>query len=432
MTEDFLHFVWKRQMFDASDWYADTGEKVEVLHPGMHNFDSGPDFSHARIRIGGQVWVGNVEIHQRLSDWDDHRHGSDAAYDSIILHVVYEQDVLSLENVKHAFPTVSLQGRIREAHYDSYLHLMQSPSKYPCANLISSVDVSLKSMMLDRMLVEKLEYRHWDIMRSRSGNDWEETMYQQIARSLGLKINSDPMLWLARCVPFRLATRYRNDIEQVEALLLGSSGLLEREDIQVDEKLLHYRSEFAHLKHKHQIDALPHLVWKFFRLRPPSFPYVRIAQLAALIAARPLFFEQLKAAERIEELQDFFQVEASEYWSTHYLPGKHSPKASNKIGQTTIDRILINGVLPVLFSFAMTHKNFDLKEKVLSFYHDLHAEQNSVTRIFASSGFELKTAGQSQGLLHLFKNYCSPKKCLQCQVGQSLLEPKDTSASTGS
>lgn len=421
MTEDFLHFVWKRQMFDASDLYADSGEKVEVLHPGMHNLDSGPDFSHARIRIGGQLWVGNVEIHQRLSDWDDHRHGNDSAYDSIILHVVYELDVLSLENVKHAFPTVSLQGRIREAHYDSYLYLMNSQSKFPCENLITAVDVSLKSMMLDRMLVEKLEYRHWDIMRSRSGNDWEETMYQQIARSLGLKINADPMLWLARCVPFRLATRYRNDVEQVEALLLGSSGLLEREDIRIDEKLLLYRSEFKHLQHKHRIDALPSLVWKFFRLRPPSFPYVRIAQLAALVVARPLFFEQLKAAESIFELQDFFQIEASEYWCTHYLLGKPSSKASNKIGKTTIDRILVNGVLPVLFSFAMTHKIFDLKEKVLGFYHDLQAEQNSVTRIFASSGFELKTAGQTQGLLHLYKNYCLPKKCLQCQLGQNLL-----------
>jgi hypothetical protein len=421
MTEDFLHFVWKRQMFDASDLYADSGEKVEVLHPGMHNLDSGPDFSHARIRIGSQLWVGNVEIHQRLSDWDDHCHGNDSAYDSIILHVVYERDVLSLENVKYAFPTVSLKGRIREAHYDSYLYLMHAQSNYPCENLIATVDNSLKSMMLDRLLVEKLEYRIWDIMRSRSINDWEETMYQQIARSLGLKINADPMLWLARCVPFRLATRYRNDVEQVEALLLGSSGLLEREDIRIDEKLLLYRSEFMHLQHKHRIDALPSLVWKFFRLRPPSFPYVRIAQLAALVVARPLFFDQLKAVESIFELQDFFQIEASEYWCTHYLPGKPSSKASNKIGQTTINRILINGVLPVLFSFAMTQKKNDLKEKVLGFYHDLHAEQNSVTRIFESSGFELKTAGQTQGLLHLYKNYCLPKKCLQCRLGQNLL-----------
>src|ERR1700757_5222610 len=91
-TEDFLHYVWKFRLFDKADLKTVDGDEIEIHSVGIHNTDAGPDFQNARIRIGGTVWAGNVEVHVPSSDWVKHNHTTDKAYDNVILHVVYRDD----------------------------------------------------------------------------------------------------------------------------------------------------------------------------------------------------------------------------------------------------------------------------------------------------------------------------------------------------
>jgi len=63
MKEDFLHYVWKYQLFEKERLYSIENEVIHILKPGMHNRNTGPDFLNAKIEINHQSWVGNVEIH---------------------------------------------------------------------------------------------------------------------------------------------------------------------------------------------------------------------------------------------------------------------------------------------------------------------------------------------------------------------------------
>jgi hypothetical protein len=92
MTEEFLHYIWKFRLFDQLNLTTTDGESIEIIKVGEHNFDSGPDFFNAKIKIGKTTWAGNIEIHIHSSDWKKHTHQNDKAYDNIVLHVVYNLD----------------------------------------------------------------------------------------------------------------------------------------------------------------------------------------------------------------------------------------------------------------------------------------------------------------------------------------------------
>ena len=89
MSEDFLHYIWKFKLFDQKQLFTTDNESVEILKAGEHNFDSGPDFFNAKIKISNTLWAGNVEVHINASDWNKHNHHFDKVYDNVFLHVLY-------------------------------------------------------------------------------------------------------------------------------------------------------------------------------------------------------------------------------------------------------------------------------------------------------------------------------------------------------
>ena len=91
--EQLIHYVWKHKMFPLTGLKTTDGQEVEVIDPGLHNRNAGPDFFNAKVKINGTLWVGNVEIHDRASDWFLHRHDRDPNYNNVILHVAASIDV---------------------------------------------------------------------------------------------------------------------------------------------------------------------------------------------------------------------------------------------------------------------------------------------------------------------------------------------------
>ena len=423
MTEDFLHYIWKFRLYDGLALYSDEGQKVEIVHPGFHNKDSGPDFSHAKVRIGDQLWVGNIEIHTFHSDWDKHGHGDDPSYDNIILHVVYEKDVEHLRNVKGHFPTLELKGYFDEHRFWRFQQLLSSGVEFPCQSLIGNVDKGILMPWLERNLVDRLEQKSDAVIESlkQCDGNWNELMYRFIARSLGLHINADPMWWLAHCTPLRLAGKYIHDREVLEALLLGQSGLLFERKVQTDDQIERWRNEYAHLCRKHTLEPLQPEVWKFLRLRPPSFPTLRIAQLAALISRYPNIFDVFYQSETHSAANSLFEVDISDYWLDHYVLGKVSTTASKSIGRSKADVILVNGVVPVLFAYGRQTGNEALQHRMLNWLEGMPPERNRITNAFADAGVRRCNAGVSQAKLQLFHDYCEPKRCLQCAVGVKLV-----------
>lgn len=423
MNEDYLHYAWKHRLFNMHDLTTDDGQTVEVISPGFHNHHGGPDFSHARIRIGGQVWVGNVEIHVLHSDWDKHGHGSDSSYDNIILHVVYEKDVAQLQNVNRFFPTISLNDRLDMDHHWQYNKLLSSGRDFPCQKLIGVLDESFRKQWLEKHLISRLESKTEDILKvvDLVQGDWNTVMYRYLARALGLKQNAEPMWWLSGCVPLPLLRRYVGDYERMDALLFGQSGLLYGSNTLEDEAVLHWRELYDHLKRRHNLQPLDPKIWRFLRMRPGSFPTVRIAQLATYMHHLNHIFDVFYSANDLDDIRSFLNVPMPEYWFNHYVLGKPAKGGVSSVGPTVTDRLIINAVIPVLFAYGHRHDRSDLTSKLIDWMYVLPPDRNSITNMYANVGVLQFDAATSQGTMHAYHTFCVQKRCLECEVGVKLL-----------
>lgn len=427
MRENFLHYVWRYQKFDWSVLRTTTGDAVMVVHPGTPNTHGGPDFLNARIRLGDTLWAGNVELHIRASEWKLHKHGQDPAYDSVVLHVVLEEDQPVFRENGERLPCLELQGRIWPGMRRAYYHLMADQRHWvACLPQLPNVDETLRTLWLERISVERLEQRvgrvH-DLLKQHTG-DWEGAFFQELVRYLGQPVNTEPMEQLIRWTPLSLLRKKRDDLFQTEALLFGQAGFLE-EELEEDYPNALQR-EYAFLKKEFQLKPMQAGVWKFLRMRPANFPTLRIAQIARLVFQSDRLFEKALSAANKEELQNLFELKVSHYWRTHYRFGQASAPHPKRLGTSTISRLLINVVVPFMFAYGAIQSNHRHTERAVRLLDDLDAEDNAVLRSWKTAGWVPKNARQSQALLHLKKCYCTESRCLECAVGHAVLQRDET------
>lgn len=410
MKEEFIYYLWENRLLSKNIQTVD-GDSIYVVSVGNRNYDSGPDFLDARIRIGGTLWCGHVEIHVNASDWFRHGHQNDDAYINVILHVVYNNDTDRL-----AIPTLEIEGKFDESIYVRYNDFLQSRKWIPCERLIAGIQQFTWLSWLERIVVERLESEVKDVFSklTENGYDWEETLYQRIMRYCGLKVNNDAFERLARLLPLRILRKHLDNKVQIEALFFGCAGFLEQSFNESYPVLL--QREFKILKSKFNLTTMPTVYWKFLRLRPPNFPTIRLAQMASMVCNGENMFSKLLIANDLEPVRNLFNVEVNEYWDTHFQFEKPSRAIKKTLGETAINLLIINALVPVLFSYGIYHDNDELKEKSLGLLNEMEPEDNVIIRKFGSLGVNVRNAQQSQALLHLYNCYCRKRKCLKCRV----------------
>lgn len=420
IPEYLLHFIWKFRLFQKDGLATTEGIPVEVMSPGMYHKNSGPDFHHARVKIGETLWVGNVEIHLRSSDWYRHGHQHDASYGTVILHVTFIHDRGVPDANGLAIPVLELNKFIPEQLLERWQILNTSMFPISCAE-IGRVDVLTMHNWLDRLVVERMEQRSSQILEilKQCKSDWQETFHIFLFRAMGAHVNAIPFEMLARLVPFNLLQKHRQSIFQLEALLFGVSGLLP--DQPEDDYPLSLSEEFRYLTRKYTLHPLEVHLWKFLRMRPSNFPTLRIAQLAGIHSCSRITLEQFVAIKTVKEMVNMFVSEPSSYWRTHYSFSLESPNSSKRLGKETIYNLLINAVIPFLFEYASNRSNSVLRESCLEWMYELKSEKNSLIKEWNSMGIQPHSAAGSQALIHLKRNYCDHKKCLDCAVGHRLL-----------
>lgn len=427
MREALLHFIWQFQLFDQQKLATSvTGEPVTVKKTGYHNHDAGPDFMNARIQVGDTLWAGHVEIHQRATDWFRHGHQHDPSYGNVILHVVLMDDRQAPESDSLAnVPCIALQHRIRHSLLDHYEHLIANQQWVPCAEHFQEVEAFTIRHWLNRLQVERLNAKKTLIERllSESGNDWEETLYQLIARNFGFKVNAEPFERLAKMTPYRIIAKHTDQPFQLEALLLGQAGMLE--GTFSDTYPLQLKQEYQFLQRKYRLTPMKPHEWNYLRLRPANFPTVRICQMAQFLSGAKGIFHLFFTADTLEAVRPVFQVEATTYWQDHYWPDKKAKEARRKrLGKKSIDNLLINTVVPFIFSYGQIREEGAMVDQAMNLMETMPAEQNSILKKWESLGAPHKHAGHSQALLHLKKHYCDAKQCLSCEVGMAILKTK--------
>jgi len=418
MTEEFLHYIWKYRVY-SPDLHLFSGEPVVVVHPGDYNTDAGPDFFNARIRIGTTLWAGNVEIHLSSSDWFRHHHHLDKAYDNIILHVVFHHDKVypKLEGLA----TLELKNCIRTDSWQLYLKFMANRSWIPCECLIQSVDRIQIVSWLDRLLIERIERKTQRVENAltRSSNDWNQTFYRLLARTMGFKLNDQAFEMLANSLSFIHLLRHSDNLLQLEAMVFGQAGLLT--GVFQDEYPRSLQAEFSFLQKKFSLLSMEGSNWRFMRMHPNNFPTLRLSQFCSVIHKSGGMMISILEKEDIRSIRSMFEVKATDYWKTHFRFDASASPSDHRLGSDSIDLILINLVAPFLFVLGKKRRKENLVELALYLLENLNADNNTVIRRWLSLGVKAETAGQSQALLELTNSYCKFKKCLSCRIGTAIL-----------
>ncbi len=419
LKEELFHFIWQYKLLNTNTLYTESGQQLQIIKPGELNNDSGPDFFNAKIKLGNLTLAGNIEVHVNASDWNKHHHQDDAAYSNIILHVVYIND--SKQKSHGNFEILELKKHIDERVLKNYINLIRSKNTLPCHRHISEVNRLKLSGWLQRMLIERLEKKTEYIKQQfeQSGNDYSFALYITFAKNFGFKVNAEPFENLARVLPLSVLLKHANNLFQLEALLFGCAGLLEKSF--KDKYIQQLQNEFEFLKQKYNLRVLKGESWKFMRLRPANFPSVRLWQFAKLIYHHSDIFMNPEKYNSISKLSEALQHKPDGYWKNHYKIGGKEQKEIGSMGIQSVENIMINTIAPYLFFYArQTAKDSDLSN-ALSCFDEIPFESNIKTRHFTKAGLQLKTAGESQALIQLFDNYCKTKRCLNCGIAAQLL-----------
>ncbi len=420
-SEYLLHYVWKYRLFDQSGLTTTDGKKIEVIDPGIHNGDAGPDFFNAKIKIDDRIWAGNIEIHIASEDWYKHKHHLDKAYNSTILHVV--ENVNRDEVLNESQQTVlQMKMEIPDGIRTNADALLKSRSSVPCKAKLVDMKRHIVRPWISALGIERLERKTNDIFKhlDRFNNSWDETFFVLLARNYGFGLNSDAFERLAMSIGFKVIQRHGNNLFQIEALLYGQAGMLSSNEI-TEQYYIDLQREYRFLSHKYQLKPLESFLFKKLRIRPSAFPEVRIAQLASLLVESGRLFSTILEIEDYKRLRLHFQSHVSTYWETHYTFGKESVKSKKIMSGSSLDIILINTVAPILFAYGKKRDQERFCDRSLSILELIKPEQNSITKEFEQSGVEVNNAYDSQAVIQLKKEYCDKRKCLYCKIGYQIL-----------
>ena len=423
--EKLLHSIWKHRILPLSELRTTDGRSVEVIDPGLLNMHAGPDFFNAKVRIDGVMWVGNVEIHERSADWFLHGHDTDAAYNNVVLHVaaVVDADVVTergdhLPQVQLAVPQQVLSNYRRLLAFDRYP---------PCREAVLPLDAIKKRSWLSALVAERLNEKTEAIRRRVAlfEGSWEAAFFATMARSFGFGVNSEAFEQWAERLPLMQIAHHRDDPFQVEAMFMGMAGLLDeaqmtpatREAALADPYFLSLKREFGYLSRKFRLEPMARQAWRFLRLRPQNFPYIRMSQLAQLYCSRRAGLAEITACESVKQLHAVLQTSVGDYWRTHYTFGKESSLNEKRLSTASLNLLAINAAVPVLHAWGCYRDDERLVQRALDWLEELPAEDNTYIRLWKECGVEARNAADTQALIQLQHRYCERKDCLRCRFG---------------
>jgi hypothetical protein len=427
MQEIFLHFIWQFQYFDQHDLTVAEGEPLLVLRQGLYNRqDSGPDFKGAQLKIGQLDWHGDVEIHLRSSDWHRHHHEQDAAYNSVVLHVVWENDGQVSREDGSAIPVLVLKDRVDKSLLKSYEQLLESHYSIACTPQFGQAASISKVSMLDNALLQRLKRKSGQLIEwvEEAKGDWETVAWWLMAQNFGFKKNNEPFLRLARGLPLKVLAKHRSDIMQLEALLYGMAGFLEDPDAFAEPYRKKLQQEWQFLRGKYGLAGkqLRLQEWHFLRMRPANFPSLRLAQLAAIIKEQHHIFSLFSRERSVSEMIGLLRSPQSPYWQQHYNFGKGSAQKLPALGLSGAQILLINTAAPLLAAYGIYTDDESWIDRAMDLLQQIPAERNSIIDNWKSLDMKPQHAYDAQALIELHNEFCQPRKCLQCVIGLDLLK----------
>lgn len=417
MNEDYLQYIWRYQRLPHGRLKTTAGREIVVLFQGHWNKHAGPDFLEAKLRMGKEIWHGSVEIHVRSSDWRRHKHQGDPAYRNVILHVVFEDDEPLVNEAGMEVPTLILNGLLDENHVATYRSFIERLDLVPCGSQVHQVSELKRTAWLQRMAVERLSSRSNRVaaLLMHYAGDWNAVWWHLLCRAFGFGLNQQAYEALAESLKWQVVAKHAHRCASLEALLLVHSGWF-----LLDEKLRsndQIKAEFDHFRMLHKLVPRSPAVWNRGRMKPANHPRVRLGQLAALAHHGFVNWSTVSNTDDIDELLDRLRVQAPMVG----LNLSAAPGLSEKPGKSTVELIIANAIIPLAYYQAELQNNTDRKEVLLGWLEHLPKERNRIIRNWENVSWRANNMLETQGLIHLFHEYCCRKKCVSCSIGVTLL-----------
>ena len=418
---DFLILLWQNGLLEDRELRLADGARIEIVRPGTFSArlpgEVVPDFTHAAIRYPDLdlTLYGSIRVDASSSDWRTEGTVSHSSFDSVILHVVADNDHVIVRNER---PVVTLVIGV-PGHLDRfYKELTAGRRTKGCVEFITGIDPLYRHQILSRVMSDRMNRKSGEILEvlDSTGGDWQETIYIAFMKAFGYKERKKSFERLARSTPYRHLRLHTGNSRSIEAMLLGQAGYL---DVQSpDDYTKELQDEFVALRRRYNLLPFP-MRWRVESMRPQYMPAQSLARIAVILAREDSFLERILHAKDMYELISIFDIILPEYWQHHYIPSHTSTAGTISYGTTLrqIDLLMINFVIPFRIAYGIHTSNEELREKALDLYESIKPEENSIIRHWASSGLLVDNAFVSQAFIQLTTEYCDKGSCALCPLG---------------
>ncbi len=485
VLEKFLYEIWKKQEFEKELQTTD-GQSVKIIDAGAENKETGgPDFKHARIQIGNLTYSGDIEIDGVHADWKSHGHHLNKKYNSVILHIVfnnsrkdsivYTQDGRKVQSFSlEPFLNSSVREKIQQAILTERSGRI---NKMPCAEVNSEITEKEKLDFIYQLGIDRFRQKcekvlgrlkelvylkelnlkepevHYEpdenfYKREFTAKDfsdtglWEQVIYESMFEALGFSKNKDIMHRLAASVDINFlkkSAKAENFLQLLESIFFNISGLLPSINKIPDEETSEYVRNLVELwsglKNDYDGRIFHQTQWNFAKLRPYNFPTVRIAggvrllcQLirGKLIQAIINDFENYSSNKQIiSSLRGHLIIKGDGFWNKHYTFDQQANiKINYFVGVSRADEIIINVILPVFSVYFELFSMGQLSAKVFKVYLNYYQQSENNLVFEVADTLNLNDAWKRsvlyQGMIDLFRNFCSKENCMECSIGKKV------------
>lgn len=397
-TLGLISFLWQRVLFAPSDLLC--GKRITVHNVG--EYDNG-DFISADLEFDNKRVMGRVVVRN-----------SDETLPNDTIAVLSSQEGLDFVN-QRSEPIPRIVLNVPQHTKDKFARIVSGKE---CAEYLSNMNTIERIDIFNSLLTNRLRRKHDELtaIHIEGGNDWNYTLFVMLFRAMAGDKNKEAFTLLSKRIPYRAIYFERNSLESLEALLLGTSGMLF--NYNSDHYTRRLNAEYEHLRNKYSIEPLRASIWDTKNMRPVNHPILRLTQIASFFNNRHLIFENVIKAKSVEDLTKLFCVQSSDYWQTHYTPEAETKIQPKSLGRDKALLLGINFVATLKFAYGKAVDNEELQQEAISLLENIPCEANSKTNLWREKGVVLESAFDSQAILELNNEFCKDKKCALCRVAR--------------
>ena len=289
-----------------------------------------------------------------------------------------------------------------------------------CCEHILSLDAIHRIDLFNKLAFERLQRKNNDILEIHrsAGENWNQTFHILLFRVVGGTSNREAFDRLARRVTYHTLMRENSSVESLEALLLGTSGLLEL--YAEDDYIRRLRKEFDHLRAKYDIVPMTIDEWQLTRIYPHNHPTLRLVQLAACLRDNMLTMQSATSCRKRSDVYRLFAGRASTSWAERFMPTANKMTITRRIGQFKSDLLGINLVAQIIFAYGNYLQSDTLIDNAIALLEDIPAEDNRYINLWNSLERITHSAYDSQALIQLSTEYCLKRGCEECPLATAL------------